>query len=952
MLVSRVLVTHISPVIGQSNVRDRYAVADLCNIDWVDFSLSQRICWRKVCERKLSICFLSIFLVCWLLSFMNIKRLIRIFSMRRGGQHVFIDWLMEQLPGKVIFLNDVSPEESLSERLTHITDFDRFSCNGAVTYATPDSAETLIVNYEDWRLDEAFFSGVDVNMPVADVKINILLLRDPLNLFSSRYFFWARMPFNAERWQWNDTALWLNHASRFIEVSKTVHSGQMAVNFNQWVSDEKFRQALAKKLDVEFRDQALLRISHVGSQFDDEYSSEYASRLEKRWLYSADIPEYQELFTDDLMSLSGKIFGNQGDFYALRGIDVSPSPDINDVLYQLRQGNSTQAMKSAVRLCHLSPFHLPVWNLLAGVFAQKKRYADVVACCRKMLYLEPSNTQAKYNLALALQELGNFEEASQVYEDIISAGVDSASVAINLANIYIQKGSYERARSLLNAASGSEAAGLELLNTLGLLYMSEGHYQDAVGYFQKALSYSPVSASVTVNLCRCMAKAGNTNEALSLLRQFISTTGLDDHAVQVALACIYREAGMPKEAVSVLRREEESLRISLDCYTELGLALRDMYRYPEAEAAFEQALRYPHTYEVTLNNLGSICMLACEYDRAERYFREALSLKPAYAEAHWNLSFLLLTKGEFREGWKAYEWRFDYGVAERIELNGIKQWSGEDLADKSILLYTEQGYGDAVQFVRFVKLFPDNCKVTIQCNTLIGGFLKYADNVCEVVSMECEITADMEFDYYAPLMSVPYIMQVDSVPFSAQYVRPEYDHVSSGLKSMLNARSERLRVGVAWSGNPDYPDNQRRSFSVELFREIAEMDAVEVYSLQKGKPVEDIYSLGMDDVIIDLDLYNGTFIDTAYIISQMDMVITVDTVFAHIAGAMSKKAIVLLCYSPDWRWHTDFKSSRWYSSVGIIRQELPGDWGAVFVRLKELVDDMSGKKILQNRSSH
>ena len=883
---------------------------------------------------------------------MNIKRLIRVFSMRRGGQHVFIDWLMGQLPGNVIFLNDVSPRESLCERLTNITDFDRFSCNGAVTRAAPDSAETLIVNYEDWRLDEAFFSGVDdANMPAADVKNNILLLRDPLNLFSSRYFFWARMPFNAERWQWNDTALWLNHASRFIEVSKTgVHSGQMAVNFNQWVSDEKFRRGLAQKLGVEFRDQALLRISHVGSQFDDEYSSEYSSRLEKRWVYSADIPEYQELFTDDLKVLAGNIFGNQDDFCALHEIDVSPYPDMNDVLCQLRQGNSMQAMKSAVRICHRSPFHAPAWNLLAGVFAQKKRYADVVACCRKMLYLNPSSTQAKYNLALALQELGNFEEASQVYEDILSAGVDSAGVAINLANIYIQKGNYERARSLLNAASSSEPAGLELSNTFGLLCMSEGHYQDAVRYFRKALSYNPVSPSVTVNLCRCMAKAGNANEALLLLRQFVNTTGLDDHAVQVALASIYREAGMPEEAISVLRREEENLRISLDCYTELGLALRDMYRYPEAKAVFEQALKYPHAYEVTLNNLGSICLLACEYDKAEQYFREAVSLKPAYAEAQWNLSFLLLAKGEFREGWEAYEWRFDYGVAERIELNGIKQWSGEDLAEKSILLYAEQGYGDAVQFIRFVKLLPDTCKVTIQCNKLIGDFLKYADNVDAVVSMGCEITADMGFDYYAPLMSLPYIMQVDSVPFVTQYITPEYKRVSSALKSVLNAQGDRLRVGVAWSGNPDYPDNQRRSFSVELFREIAEMDAVEVYSLQKGKSVADIYSFEMDDVIIDLDVYNDSFIDTAYIISQMDVVVTVDTVFAHIAGALSEKAIVLLCYSPDWRWHTDCMSSRWYSSVEIVRQESPGDWAAVFVRLKELVEDMSGNRALQIRT--
>lgn len=861
---------------------------------------------------------------------MHIRKLYRIFSMRRGGQHVFVDWLLEQTRGTVLFINDVSPEQNLEQKASCTNEFDKFFQDGVPTYLKTKNLDAIIVNYEDWPLDASIIQSVSSNI-TADHVTNILLLRDPLNLFASRYFFWSRMPINAERWQWNDTQLWINHAMHYLgKIALTDTAELIPVNFNAWISDRNQRIELSSRLGLKFSDDSIQSISHVGSQFDTK-------RVNARWQIAAEIPEYQSLFTNELITLSKSIFSNHEDITDLQGFQQTPMPDVESIYTMFTEGNIRQAQYNAIRLCHNVPL-LNHWSLLAGIYAQQGSFDDVIACCHKMLAIDPGNISTKYNLALAFQELNRFDEARFIYDEILLSNPEHAATAINLSNIYIKIRDFDKAHRLLNDLTKSGNTTFELCNTVGILAMEEKDYVSAIEQFNKAITLNNNSITPYLNMSRCLASIGESEKAKAMLNEIIQSQQLDDHSVQIALAFVYRQSTNFSRALKILQDEQSNGRHSLDLYMEMGQVYREMDEYEKSAQAYQMALSINHAYERTLNNIGAVYMLARDYTTAEQYFRQSISINSEYAEAHWNLAWVCLTLCKFSEGWKEYEWRFSVGVAERLEYEGIIEWNGQDLQGKKILLYVEQGYGDAIHFIRYCKLLSESgASVSVLCDRAIGSLLACADGVESVISKQ-----DINVDYYAPLLSVPHILQYYSIPFSTPYVKPDYSTISSDLVSMLaGADKNKLRIGIAWCGNPGYPEDQRRSCSIEHFTALAKRDDVALYSLQKGDAARDIDTFSMRRSIVDMDSMINNFTDTAYIVSRLDLVIAVDTSVAHLSGAIGCETWVLLRYSGDWRWHSDESESQWYASTKIFRQTTPRNWSEVFSSLEQSLDELS-----------
>jgi len=856
--------------------------------------------------------------------------------MRRGGQHVFIDWLLEQTQGSALFLNDVAPGQDLEQRALNMGEFDKCFYDGKAILVKPDNIDVVIVNYEDWLLNESVIHSTVGSNITADQVVNILLLRDPLNLFASRYFFWARMPLDAERWKWNDKALWLNHAEHYLANVSPVSTSQLiSVNFDVWSSEINIRRSLSQLLSLNFSDQALQRISHVGSQFDTTLGKNYSKRVNSRWQFAAEIPQYKNLFNDEFTTVSQQIFANNENVAAMHQIQPTLPPDAGSVFSSFKAGEVKQAQYNAIRLCHDAPV-LNNWGLLAGIHAQQGNYSDVIACCRKMLALDAGNISTKYNLALALQELSRFDEASLIYEEVLSASSFHAGTMINLANIYIKTGAFVKARKLLVNLQASGNSTFELYNTLGLLAMEEKDYIDAIEQFNKAITINSGSIASYLNLSKCLAKTGEADKAETMLNSLIQKNQLDDHSVQLALAFIYREMGEYDKALQLLLDEKNKERVSIDLFIDMGLVYREIDDYEKSIQAYQQALTINHAFERTLNNIGAVNMLQCDYSSAEQFFCQSISVNPEYAEAHWNLAWVSLLLGDFEQGWQEYEWRFSMGVAEKLQSNDAQEWKGENIQGKKILLYVEQGYGDAIQFVRYSKLVSDTgAEVFILCDQVIAGLLDCVDGVETVTSFEKQ-----KVDYYAPLLSVPHIMQLDVIPFTKPYINPDYKTISNDLVDMLAAiDQEKLHIGITWCGNPAFPDNGRRSCGIERFAELAERNDIVLYSLQKGDASKKINKYNMICNIINMDSMITNFTDTAYIMSKMDLIITVDTSVAHLSGAIGCKTWVLLAYSADWRWHNDV-DSRWYQSSKLFKQTAPGNWSEVFSRIGKLLDTL------------
>lgn len=311
-------------------------------------------------------------------------------------------------------------------------------------------------------------------------------------------------------------------------------------------------------------------------------------------------------------------------------------------------------------------------------------------------------------------------------------------------------------------------------------------------------------------------------------------------------------------------------------------------------------------------------------------YRRALAIDPHHAGAHFNLGWELLRQGQFEEGWREYEWRWrwkKFGHPPRAF--GQPQWRGEPLDGARILLHAEQGYGDTIQFVRYAPLVARRGGVVIvEADRSLARLLATVPCVAQVVAKGESLPA---FDWHCPMMSLPLAFgtTLDTIPAEVPYV-----HLEAGSSGPANAADSRTRVGIVWaSGSPDDARYQRRSIPFELLAPLRQIDAVQWYSLQKGPAAAAVAASPAAWPIIDLSPSIHDFADTARFIAGLDLVISVDTSVAHLAGAMGKPVWILVSRPCDWRWLVGRTDSPWYPSARLFVQPAPGQWAPVIAQL-------------------
>lgn len=369
-------------------------------------------------------------------------------------------------------------------------------------------------------------------------------------------------------------------------------------------------------------------------------------------------------------------------------------------------------------------------------------------------------------------------------------------------------------------------------------------------------------------------------------------------------------------------------------YANRGLVYRQMERFTEAVNDIQKALVLKPDFHEGYYNLGVIYELLEKNELAMDYYNKAISNNNDIY-AHWNKSLLLLLNGDFKNGFVEYEWR-----KKRKEYIDPKfsrpSLLGRIAFGKKVLVCDEQGLGDTIHFFRYLKLLKETgCNVSYLCDKRLFGLLKYSDGFDQILPRAEKFEYKEDYDYHISLLSMPlyFHTEIHSVPNNVPYINVPSDKVEF-WKSKIN--HEKKNVGIVWAGNSEHSNDKNRSINVKHFIGLTEISNCNFYSLQYEKRKGDEIILNHN--IIDLigEKKKGfDFSDTAAIIQNLDLIISVDTSVAHLSGALGKPIWNLIPYNPDWRWQKTGSASIWYPTMKLFRQEEKKNWKPVFDRLKD-----------------
>ncbi|WP_353572581.1 tetratricopeptide repeat-containing glycosyltransferase family protein [Candidatus Albibeggiatoa sp. nov. BB20] len=363
-----------------------------------------------------------------------------------------------------------------------------------------------------------------------------------------------------------------------------------------------------------------------------------------------------------------------------------------------------------------------------------------------------------------------------------------------------------------------------------------------------------------------------------------------------------------------------------------------LHRFEQLESAlqhYQQALTYEpslHNFLLTAKTLHRLG----RYSQAMLCYKEAAKIAPQSPELNFSIALLQLLHGNYKEGWPRYEARWQ--LPERgfiLPMTKQPPWHGEEIQQKTLVIINEQGFGDTIQFLRYIPLLKAK-KLILKCHEQLIPLLKDSFRDLPIEIIEANTPILNAYDYYTPLASLPRIFetQLDSIPHNIPYLKTNSAKIQQ-WKIKLTA--EKLNVGIVWSGNPKHVNDVNRSCSLEHFLPLAQHGSVKLYGLQKGEPTQ---HLTPEMPIQDCSHQLHNFSDTAALIQALDLVITVDTSVAHLAGALGQKTWIILPHVPDWRWLLNRNDSPWYPTAMLFRQTQAKDWTSVFTQLQHELNQL------------
>lgn len=564
---------------------------------------------------------------------------------------------------------------------------------------------------------------------------------------------------------------------------------------------------------------------------------------------------------------------------------------------------------------------------------QRGQWGEAEKRCRTVLEKKEDHFDALHLLGIIAANTRRPREASELLSRAIAANPNDATAYGNLGSVLMELGrpaealvSYERAIALHPGLA-------EAHNNRGNALRDLGRSEEALASYERAITLKPGLAEAFYNRGVVLGDLERHTDALQSYERAIALEP-GYAGAHLKRGILLANMGRPAQALQSFERTIALKPDYAEAYYLRGNALVDLIRPAEALQCFERAVALKPDLAEAHNNRGVMLANLKRHPEALQSYERAIALKPDYVPAHYNLATCRLILGDFAGGWPEYEWRRkgrEFGYQERNFAR--PPWLGaESLQGRTILLYSEQGLGDTLQFCRYAKYVAAlGANVLLQVAPPLAPLLRNLEGVAELVLEGDRLPA---FDYHCPLLSLPLAFKTDlhSIPGGIPYIRSDPVRVTAWQKK-LGARTK-PRIGLVWSGNTAQRNDRSRSMAladvlpiigggadwISMQKEMREADD----RLMAARP--DIRQLG--DALMD-------FADTAALVELVDVVLTVDTSAAHLAGAMGKTVWVLLSYPHDWRWLLDRSDSPWYPTARLFRQTASGDWTGVIASVRK-----------------
>ena len=639
---------------------------------------------------------------------------------------------------------------------------------------------------------------------------------------------------------------------------------------------------------------------------------------------------------------------------------------LQDGLAHHRSGSLNAAASCYAKLLATQPQHADALNLL-GVIARQRN--DLITSERLILAAidqNPGVATYHHHLGKTYALQGRSQEAAQSYRRALCLNPEDLDSMQLLASLRSETGDWNEVCELYGRLRQMEPGKAEWLYRLAQVLKIQGRMNEALVCYRQAVVLYPNSVDAQFNLGKALFEAGERSESLQCFRRLVAIHP-DDAVAQNYLGQILHELGEAGQARQAYLEAIRARPEFVEALSNLGALLLDMSELKKAELLLRRALQLAPEFACACTNLGTVLVRqgryleACEtfrellvrepthatalcsvgfsldvlgdLDGARKCFQLALTAEPDSALVRFNLSSHLLLDGNFAEGWSWYEQRWNLRqFTGKLRTCPQRRWNGEDIAGTSIFLFAEQGFGDTLQFVRYALLLVElGARVLLEVQAPLVQVLQTLHPDVYVFAKDQEEVPST--DWQCPLLSLPKVFGTDltTIPVAVPYVHADKKKTEE-WDQRLHAPG--LKVGVVWSGNPAHNRDRLRSIPFEQFCHVLHTPQVSFYSLQKGPAAMQARTVDLGIEMCDLEPCLLDFTDTAAVIANLDLVITVDTAIAHLAGAMGKPVWILLAYAPDWRWLKERSDSPWYPTAKLFRQSSPGQWAGVLEQVK------------------
>ena len=625
------------------------------------------------------------------------------------------------------------------------------------------------------------------------------------------------------------------------------------------------------------------------------------------------------------------------------GVTETAMPGFSGPLRRALEAHAARRLGEAEFYCRLvlaaDKKQFDALHLLGVIEYQRGHFGEAERLIRQALKINPRSVQAHSNFAMVLQQLGRDTEALASLDKALVIDSNHLLALNNRGHILWRLKRLDEALQSLDRALAIKPDYIEALCNRGNVLADLQNFQEALISYDRALAIDSQDVPTLNNRANVLWAMDRRDEALhsygeaamldpddlSVLKDRGSAL-LQSDQVDEALVCFDHALIVKPGDIYFLYRR--------------GEALAKLDRHEDSLASFDQALAGQPDYVDALDNRGNVLAKLQRAAEAIASFDQALAVKPETAEAHWNRGLTLLRTGDYEQGWKEYEWRWKM-PGPQWQPRGFDQplWLGEEpIEGKTILLHAEQGFGDSIQFLRYVPMVAAlGAKVVVEVQPALQSLASSIKAASLVIARGDALPP---FDCHCPLLSLALALKTrtETIPRNTPYLFVAPRRVSAWRDRL--PKHDKLRIALAWSGNPDFPDDRTRSVGLLPLASLLSMPQFQFVSIQKELRVGDEEILQKAPQVLHVGDKLADFSDTAAIMSLVDLVISSDTSVAHLAGALHRPVWILLEHAADWRWLTDREDSPWYPSARLFRQRTAKDWDEVVRRIVEALQSL------------